>query len=108
MELEDYGLIPSKSQGNRRSPQGLAGRSCRTHSGCRPGIRDSVERIRQLAAELVRAPILVGRVIPELVRARSRGDSLASILRRGARARPDALALVTADETLTRRDLVAR
>jgi fatty-acyl-CoA synthase len=108
MELEDYGLIPSKSLGNERSPQGLAGRRCRTHSGCRPDIRESVERIRQLAAELVRAPVLVGRVIPELALARSRGDSLASILRRSARTRPGALALVTADETLTRRELVAR
>jgi len=108
MTLEDYGLIPSKSLGNARAPRGSASQRSRNHSGCFPGIRDAVERIRQLASEIVRAPILVGRVLPELVRARARGDSLASILRERARARPDALALVSAGEALTRRELVAR
>jgi fatty-acyl-CoA synthase len=67
-----------------------------------------VERIRQLVSELVRAPSLVGRVLPDLALARSRGDSLLSILRRSARARPDAPALLTEGLTLSRRELVER
>jgi fatty-acyl-CoA synthase len=67
-----------------------------------------LESIRQLVAEIARAPALIGQVAPELVRARRRGESLLSALHRHARDRPHALALISATEEVSYGELQAR
>lgn len=67
-----------------------------------------LESIRQLRAELARAPALFGTVVPELARARRNGDTLLTALFRQQSARPEAVALVSDAERVTRGELWAR
>ena len=66
------------------------------------------ESVHQLAAEIVRAPSLGLRVVPELLHARRVGGSLLSAVYGHARTQPDADALVSATERVSYRQLQAR
>lgn len=67
-----------------------------------------LEAIRQLTAELVRAPALFGDVLPALWRVSRRGDSLASWLRTHATQCPTHPALITESEELGYAELFER
>jgi acyl-CoA synthetase (AMP-forming)/AMP-acid ligase II len=66
-------------------------------------------RREQVASELARLPRLLTSTVPRFLRARSAEHAtLASFVARHARERPDALALISAEEQLTYRELDAR